>query len=376
MRLYRLFITGALLASAVTTLSVAPAAAAPAAAQQGSLLAVSGTSASNIWAVGSNGFSLSHGGGRTLIEHWNGTSWRAARSPSPGRGRDGFSILYGVAAVSPADAWAVGFYRSGSNPSRMTTRALIEHWDGARWTQVSCGCASGRDAGPALLGITAVSRTDLWAVGAGVSGPLLVHWNGRTWSTARLPGTVNDELTGVSAASARSAWASGVDLADGLALTARWNGRRWAWVSVPQHRRVGILNGVTATSPRTTWVVGDTGGGQTITLRRTGTKWSPVPGPVVAGVSAFNAVAAAPGALWAVGSRLGSHGGHLIGYTLTARFTGTRWVAVPSPSDGSGQNSLRGVYATSADNAWAVGTTGVFTILEHWNGTKWSLAGP
>jgi hypothetical protein len=70
MRLYRLFITGALLASAVTTLSVAPATAAPAAAQQGSLLAVSGTSASNVWAVGSSGFSLSHGGGRTL------TVWR------------------------------------------------------------------------------------------------------------------------------------------------------------------------------------------------------------------------------------------------------------------------------------------------------------
>ncbi len=44
--------------------------------------------------------------------------------------------LDGVAAISPSDAWAVGWYQ---NPSDANLYPLIEHWDGAEWRSVPDG---------------------------------------------------------------------------------------------------------------------------------------------------------------------------------------------------------------------------------------------
>jgi hypothetical protein len=43
--------------------------------------------------------------------HWNGTTWARVPSSCPGLGD-----LTGVAATSPSNAWAVGFF--SSNPAR------------------------------------------------------------------------------------------------------------------------------------------------------------------------------------------------------------------------------------------------------------------
>ncbi len=49
--------------------------------------------------------------------------------------------------------------------------------------------------------------------------------------------------------------------------------------------------------------------------------------------------------------------------------------ARPEPSHGNG---LRGVAATSARNAWAVGETDTLaddlTVILHWSGTRWARA--
>jgi hypothetical protein len=43
---------------------------------------------------------------QTLAEHWNGTSWTVAASPSPGRGDD---WLFGISAIPNGGGfWAVG----------------------------------------------------------------------------------------------------------------------------------------------------------------------------------------------------------------------------------------------------------------------------
>jgi hypothetical protein len=65
---------------------------------------------SDAWAVGS------------LIEHWNGTKWEVVPSPSPSPHPD---ALQGVAVLSRAYAWAVG-YRGN--------KTLIERWNGTAWT--------------------------------------------------------------------------------------------------------------------------------------------------------------------------------------------------------------------------------------------------
>jgi hypothetical protein len=48
------------------------------------------------------------------------------------------------------------------------------------------------------------------------------------------------------------------------------------------------------------------------------------------------------------------------------------WSVVPSPSPGS-ENELNGVASVSANDVWAVGDTNQQTLIEHWNGHKWSV---
>ena len=56
-------------------------------------------------------------------DHWNGTSWKQVRSPSPGAG----DVLAAVAAISGADAWAVGSTGAGVG------KILIARWNGTTW---------------------------------------------------------------------------------------------------------------------------------------------------------------------------------------------------------------------------------------------------
>jgi len=363
---------GAATAVAVTAAPAAPAAAGKAGkahpATQGSLTGVSGTSAGDVWAVGS-------GPGGTLIEHWNGARWSVVPSPSPGKGAGKTSELSGVAAVSPSDAWAVGSYSSGPHEGDTTTLGLIEHWNGRRWSKVACPCGSNRSGGPVLAGISAVSGSDIWAVGSGGSGPLIVHWNGRTWAAAPLAGNKGAQLTAVSATSERSGWAVGVARGAGPALTAHWNGRKWSWVSAPGSATFNDLRAVAARSPSSAWAGGQSGGAVEA-LHWNGSKWSSVPGPKITGRSpTFDAIAAVPGGSpWAVGFRTARSGSRTSELNLIARWTGTRWVTVSSPDVRLSDDLLSGVWAASPRSAWAVGsssqTQDVPEIL-HWNGRSW-----
>ena len=63
--------------------------------------------------------------------HWDGTSWSLIPSPDPGGGDAGASQLFAVSAVSPTDVWAVGLYTGD-----IAIDTLILHWDGTAWSQV------------------------------------------------------------------------------------------------------------------------------------------------------------------------------------------------------------------------------------------------
>ena len=62
---------------------------------------------------------------KTLVLHWNGTSWARVAAPSPGRFA---SSLNAVSADSASDAWAVGCECTGGGG-----HTVILHWDGTRW---------------------------------------------------------------------------------------------------------------------------------------------------------------------------------------------------------------------------------------------------
>jgi hypothetical protein len=67
------------------------------------LYGVKAISASDIWAVGS--LATAHYTNRNLLVHWNGTNWSIISSPNGYYGRN---TLSAVTATSESDVWAVG----------------------------------------------------------------------------------------------------------------------------------------------------------------------------------------------------------------------------------------------------------------------------
>jgi hypothetical protein len=265
------------------------------------LFGVHAISAADIWAVG--GYS-DGAAGRTLILHWNGTAWKQVPSPSPA----GFPGLNAVDAVSARDVWAVGDY---STPAG--NRTLIEHWNGRAWRQVASP-TPGKSV--ALTGVAAVSGSNAWAVGdfLGPHGDqtLILHWNGRAWKRAGSPnpGLAND-LSAVDATSASNAWAVGStdNGAVRQTLILHWNGRGWARVPSPNSGGPTDFNellGVAALSAGTAWAVGTritSNGDFTVVLAWNGKTWqrqpSPTPGRADAQLLGVGATSATN--VWAVG---------------------------------------------------------------------------
>src|SRR5437764_621866 len=49
------------------------------------------------------------------------------------------------------------------------------------------------------------------------------------------------------------------------------------------------------------------------------------------------------------------------------------WSVVSSPNVGTSSNVLNGVAVVSANDVWAVGYYSGGTLIEHWDGTSWSV---
>lgn len=163
------------------------------------LAAVAATAGNDAWAVGS--YLNGTGAHRTLIGHWNGTAWKVVPSPDPAGGASPTDTLAAVAALSRTNAWAVGF----SEKTTTDFRTLIEHWNGSTWSVVaSPNTGSGANT---LAAIAAVNASDIWAVGAQRASQgarfrtLTEHWNGHTWTIAPSPspGQGDDWLFGATA---------------------------------------------------------------------------------------------------------------------------------------------------------------------------------
>jgi hypothetical protein len=331
---------------------------------KGALSGVSAVSATDAWAVGSNGAA------QNMILHWDGTSWAKAAVPATTN-----AIPQAVSADSADDAWAVGL-TSGGTSSTM----LVLHWDGTSWATVATP-ATGKPFN-ALNGVSAVSATDVWAVGdygtLTVTKSLALHWNGSTWAQTPLPPLHGIYLSSVDALSASDVWAAGeYGAADApKSLVLHWDGTGWSVVSSPH---VGLLHGVSALSATGAWAVG--GGHRSVVLQCGAASCTRVasPNPGTVGSPSFRfrslsgVTALSPSDAWAVGS----YGGFLDGgktqvsKTFVVHWNGTSWTQVASPSVGR-VSDLSGVTATSASQAWAAGQTGHHVLILDWNGTTWT----
>ena len=203
---------------------------------------VSALSSDDVWAVGASNLIAGPDhvySGRTLVEHWDGQSWRRVRSPNPTAVET--NELSAVSAIASDDVWAVGdrYYSDEEPPITMSL-----HWNGARWRWVKSGLEPGDDS--ALLAVSGSAGSDVWALGRRgyPSGAWAQHWDGAGWKEVRVPGS--DESRGVTVISPSDAWAvTGVQ-------TVHWNGTAWRVVASPG---IGTLQAMDAAAVDDVWAV-------------------------------------------------------------------------------------------------------------------------
>jgi hypothetical protein len=270
---------------------------------------VATTSSTNAWAVGDS--SKDSGTYRTLIEHWNGKAWKIQESPNLAGTR-----LVGVAATSSTNAWAVGFYEY-RNGTSVIEKTLIEHWNGKAW-KVQASPNPGSDS--VLFGVAATSSRNAWAVGDEGQDTLIERWNGRVWTVQASPNPqlLQDQyllLSGVAATSATNAWAVGYAYVvfsmptPGYnpmhTLIERWNGRAWKVQASPNPGEPQLgseLYDVAATSSTSAWAVGNYDGNAALIEHWNGRAWKVQASPNLS-VSTLSGVAATSSRnAWAVGN--------------------------------------------------------------------------
>lgn len=314
------------------------------------LYGIAAVSPDDVWAVGRYIENNSRNISRALVEHWTGHRWRVVLVPQPAAHN---AYLVAVTAVSATDIWAVGY---ADNAHYLDERTLIEHWDGSAWRIVP-GARAG-----ILNAVAAGSASDVWAVGDGPESTLVERWDGAHWQRvpSPAPGRFGDGLTGVSVAGPDSVWAVGATVTSKydstVALTEHWNGTRWSAVKVPGLGIDSELRAVTSAGDNDVWAVGDydvptpTGTATlTLTERWDGTRWAIVGSPSPTGDDLFGGVAAVSASdIWAVGSRGGDP-------DLVARWNGHDWALVSEPYRHRALNLLFAVSAPSATDVWAAG---------------------
>lgn len=223
------------------------------------LYGIDALSANDVWAVGDVSVRTAQGFERVgLTLHWNGSAWKQVPSPNPAPPTMAVThvsnLLYAVSGSSSHDVWAVGQYNLWLNGTR-GSRALVLHWDGARWKLVpNPSTVAGHVS--FLYGVAAPSAGGAWAVGGinrhNAQHALSERWNGARWSVVRVNGP---HLAGVSALAANDAWAAaGSGSSAGAGRIMHWNGHLWTLATKLDSRRG--LGAVAEVSPTDVWAVG------------------------------------------------------------------------------------------------------------------------
>jgi hypothetical protein len=290
----------------------------------------------DIWAVGQYYDETNFTPDTALTMHWDGVQWNIIPTPE---GAFGASLtLYGVSALTPTDVWAVGESVPGSQSGEPSAyQPVAMHWDGIQWTIIDTPQQSG---GLLLNDVVALAPNNVWAVGAndGFHSTIAMNWDGTAWSIVPTPngGGFSDDnvLTSIAAVSANDIWAVGYIYPKGgtpTTLSIHWNGSNWTRVTTPN------------------------------------------PGNYFRRLDGVTAIAAND--VWAVGSYSTNSGST---YTpLFLHWNGSQWQHVASPEFGD-YNALDDVYAIAPNDIWAVGTTAgcdfcpFQSLTMHWNGTAWT----
>ena len=330
--------------------------------QDNILAGVSAASASDVWAVGAYSPGL-NSPLNTLAQHFDGTRWTAFPLPNVGAQQN---ILQAVSMPVPGKAWAVGDYISG----KFQQQTLIEHFNGAVWSVVPSPSPGALQ--NILYGVAAITDTDVWAVGASEDAnnlwhTLTEHWDGSTWTIVNAvdAGSNGNQFYAVKALATNDVYAIGQQANSafpGVALIEHWDGTAWSVVAGPADSSASALPlGITANSSALT-VVGE---------QETDT--APYTSYVVSGAPTSLAIQSTPmmgtgendpfavtiandTSTWVVGWAINPTSDLHDPLVLQRSGGAFSLVSVPNPSNG-GDSGFAAVTTVPGGGMWAVGVT-------------------
>lgn len=271
------------------------------------LYAVWGTSATNVYAVGSGG----------AILHFDGSSWASMASGTS-------SNLYAVWGSSATDVFAVGF------------GGTILHYDGSHWAPMAGGSS-----GP-LNGVWGASPVDVYAVGYQTgTGAALLHWDGTAWSSRGVP--TSQELRAIWGTSSGDFYMAGGGGFSNDATLLHSDGTHWSTVATGWPAFFGVWGASSAAVFAVGAVPQIHGSSTPLAMRWDGAQWH------------TDSIPSSPHGIWGTSARnvyaVGSGGSIL-------RWNGAGWGGGAALV---GAQDLMSVWGASAADVFAVGVGG--TIL-------------
>lgn len=215
-----------------------------------------------------------------------------------------------------------------------------------------------------------------------------------TWQLISSPNsgssTTNNTLDGVAAVSSNDVWAVGYDWATNPyqmteTLAQHWNGTSWSIVPTQNPGTASDrFNGVAAIASNDGWAVGEdvyanVGVGRPLVEHWNGSSWDVVsaPNPSTSFATLTAVATVANNDVWAVGYYAPAAGG---GYsnTLIEHWNGSAWSIVPSPNPNT-NNYLTSMTVISPTDVWAVGwsfyngsSSANTPLFLHWDGSSWN----
>jgi hypothetical protein len=259
--------------------------------------------------------------------------------------------LYGVAAVSPSDIWAVGVWGQS---------ALVLHGTGTHWSRVTVPGQLNAE----LFQVAGTSPDNVWAFGNNNDGSAgtILRYNGGGWTSVTPPGGVIP--TAAAVLSSTDVWIGGVESCTGSGTggtcqtaTYQWNGSSW---NGPYLVPDGV-NEIAGSGAGNVWLVGETGTGapgpyRLVAYRWTGSRWKAVSMPHPRSTGPPDIAVASRRSVWLYAWQAKkSHRGYLL------HWTGRAWREFVAPRNLPTED---GLVTDGSGGVWA-------GALAHWTGRTW-----
>jgi hypothetical protein len=228
-------------------------------------------SASSAW---STWVAVSH----SYVERWTGTAWQQVPVPSKLANDAASSVAIGASSAS--NAWLF-------DPGK------VLRWNGSQWhlQQIPTWVVHGNLSGSYNVASAVFSPSSVWVFSEGVDSftspdHYAARYNGHVWVKVQLPGVPGE----VSALSASDIWVLGVTTASAAGANPKeilmhWNGKSWSTVAIPKVTppagATEYAGGLAATGTADAWLEWDieqgTAGAQTLYLLHwNGSSWAKV----------------------------------------------------------------------------------------------------